>query len=274
MVAKKKTKKASKTSAKSSNQKDAKKLTRSVNSKNRSSHPEQTLSDVTDKAVEGPKPQKKVRPKPSKPKKTTAKKSKKTEASESDQPKNTQHHFILRETQDPKAHWYVIHTYSGHEAKVAHTLIQRIKTMKIEDKVFEILIPTQDKIMIKQGQKNKVKEQIFPGYMLVKMELTDQSWLTVRTTPGVTSFVGTGNKPTPLSPEEVQSILKFVAQAAPKFKSNYSTGEAVKIVDGPFSDFLGQIDEIDEARGKVRVLVSIFGRETPVELDFLQIAKA
>lgn len=183
-------------------------------------------------------------------------------------------HIVLRDSADPRARWYVIHTYSGHESKIAQTLIQRIKTMKIEDNFFEILIPTQDKIHIKAGQKSTVKEQIFPGYMLLKMILDDNSWLTVRTTQGVTSFVGTGNKPTPLAEEEVASIQKFVTQAAPKFKSSFTIGEAVKITDGPFADFLGQIDQIDEARGKVQVLVSIFGRETPVELDFLQISKA
>jgi len=184
------------------------------------------------------------------------------------------HHLIISETNLPEALWYVIHTYSGHESKIAHNLQQRVKTMKLEDRIFEILIPTQDKIHIKQGKKSKVKEQIFPGYMLVRMIMDDQAWLAVRTTQGVTSFVGTGNKPTPLSEQEVASIKKFVTQAAPKFKSAYTVGEAVKIIDGPFTDFLGQIDEIDEAKGKVRVLVSIFGRETPVELDFLQIAKA
>ncbi len=203
-----------------------------------------------------------------KPKKATKKK--KAKAIDNTNP----NHLILQETDNPAAKWFVIHTYSGHEYKIAQTLVQRIKTMKVEDKIFEILIPTQDKIHIKSGQKSTVKEQIFPGYMLIKMILDDNAWLTVRTTQGVTSFVGTGNKPTPLPEAEVQSIQKFMTQSAPKFKSNFSVGEAVKIVDGPFSDFLGQIDEIDEAKGKVRVLVSIFGRETPVELDFLQIAKA
>lgn len=200
------------------------------------------------------------------------KKTKKTKKSKKTTEEST-HHIILKESTDPRAHWYVIHTYSGHEQKIAQTLVQRVKTMKVEDKVFEILIPTQDKILIKQGKKSKVREHIFPGYMLIKMILDDNAWLTVRTTQGVTSFVGTSNKPTPLPKQEVDSILKFVTQAAPKFKSAFSVGEAVKITDGPFSDFLGQIQDIDEAKGKVHVLVSIFGRETPVELDFLQIAK-
>ena len=187
--------------------------------------------------------------------------------------KEFSNHVIVTETEDPNAKWYVVHTYSGHETKIAQTLQQRIKSMGLENKIFEILIPTQDKILIKQGQKSTVKEQLFPGYMLIKMILDDNAWLCVRTTQGVTSFIGTGTKPTPLPPEEVVSIQKFVKQAAPKFKTSFTQGEAIKIVDGPFTDFLGQIDTIDEDKGKATVLVSIFGRETPVELDFLQITK-
>lgn len=172
-----------------------------------------------------------------------------------------------------KAKWYVVHTYSGHEARVAETLRQRVATLGQTDKVFELLIPTQDKIQIKSGKKYSVKEKIFPGYLLVKMLVDDQSWLVVRTTQGVTGFVGSGNKPTPLSPKEVDAIMQFASLGAPKYKTNFSIGEPVKITDGPFSDFLGSIESIDEAHGKVRVLVSIFGRETPVELDFLQVKK-
>ena len=183
-------------------------------------------------------------------------------------------HVVITESDNPNARWYVVHTYSGHEQKIAQSLLQRTQTMKLEDKILEILIPTQDKIHIKSGKKSTVKEQLFPGYMMIKLVLTDDSWLCVRTTQGITGFVGVGNKPTPLPPTEVESIQRFAKQAAPKFKSQFTTGEAVKITDGPFSDFLGQVDQIDEAKGKVTVLVSIFGRETPVELDFLQIAKA
>src|SRR3989344_3672307 len=171
------------------------------------------------------------------------------------------------------AHWYVVHTYSGHEAKVAATLKQRIQSQKLEGKILDILVPTQEKIEIKEGKKNKVHEKIFPGYLLIRMVLDDNTWLAVRTTPGITSFVGTANKPTPLPDEEVAGIKKFMTMEAPKFKTTFSVGEAVKITDGPFSEFLGSISEIDEARGKLKVLVSIFGRETPVELDFLQVAK-
>jgi len=173
----------------------------------------------------------------------------------------------------PKAQWYVVHTYAGHEEKVKTTLKQRVGSMRLEDKILKVVVPTAKKIEIRSGKKHEVDEKIFPGYLLVKMALTDDAWLTVRTTPGITSFVGIGNRPTPLPEKEVQAILKFMKMEAPKFKAKFSMGEAVKIVDGPFADFLGTVDEIDEKKGKVKVLVSIFGRETPVELDFLQISK-
>jgi len=146
--------------------------------------------------------------------------------------------------------------------------------MAVVGKVFEAIIPAQDKIQVKKGQKKTIKEKILPGYMLVKMIMDDQSWLAVRTTPGVTAFIGSiGRKPTPIPEREVDNILKFMQVKAPKFKSTFSVGEAVKIVDGPFADFLGTVDTIDEAKGKLNVLVSIFGRETPVELDFIQVSK-
>jgi transcriptional antiterminator NusG len=171
------------------------------------------------------------------------------------------------------AHWYVVHTLSGHENKVKLNLEQRIESMGLQDKVLDIMVPTQNKIQIREGKKEKVKERIFPGYILVHLILTDQSWLAVRTTPGVTGFVGIGNKPTPLSDKEVETIVRYAEQEAPRYEAKFSVGEAVKIVDGPFSDFLGTVDDIDEEKGKIKVLVSIFGRETPVELDFLQVAK-
>ncbi|MCX6794296.1 MAG: transcription termination/antitermination protein NusG [Candidatus Gottesmanbacteria bacterium] len=171
------------------------------------------------------------------------------------------------------AKWYVVHTYSGHENKVSANLKQRIDTMKLADKIFEIIVPTRNVVTVKHGKKEEQKEKIFPGYILVKMVLADTSWLAVRTTQGVTAFVGAGNKPTPISDKEVDTILKFMQMEAPKYKASFSVGEAVKIVDGPFADFLGTIDNIDEEKGKIKVLVSIFGRETPVELDFLQVAK-
>lgn len=171
------------------------------------------------------------------------------------------------------AKWYIIHTYAGHENKVAKSLKQRVESMGFEDRIFDILVPTRNTIKVSQGKKETVKEKIFPGYVLVSMILDDESWLLVRTTQGVTAFIGAGSKPTPISEKEVAAIQEFMKTEEPIYKTAYATGEAVKIVDGPFADFLGTIDAIDETRGKLKVLVSIFGRETPVELDFLQVKK-
>jgi transcriptional antiterminator NusG len=182
-------------------------------------------------------------------------------------------HIVINQKSNPKAKWYVVHTASGHEVRVAETLRQRIETMGLENKVFEVLIPIQDRIVIRQGKKATVKEKIFPGYLLVKMLVDDASWLAVRTTPGITGFIGAESKPTALLESEVKNIQKFISSPAPRFKTRLSVGEAVKITDGPFSDFLGTINEVDEEKGRVKVLVSIFGRETPVELDFLQVTK-
>jgi transcription termination/antitermination protein NusG len=184
---------------------------------------------------------------------------------------------IVKESQQIKpsdaAKWYVVHTQSGFEAKSKEALEQRIKTLGYEDKIFDIVIPMREIIIIKKGQKKTQKEKVFPGYLLIKMVVTNDTWLCVRTTQGITGFVGAGATPTPITDREVEAIMKFVTQEQPKFKAKFSVGEAVKITDGPFSDFLGTIEHIDDAKGKVRVLVSIFGRETPVELDFLQVAK-
>jgi transcriptional antiterminator NusG len=169
--------------------------------------------------------------------------------------------------------WFVVHTYSGHENKVTDALKQRIAAMHLEGKIFDIIVPTRNVVVVRHGKKEEIKEKIFPGYIIVRMNLDDESWLAVRTTAGVTSFVGVGNKPTPISEKEVDAILKFTRLSAPKFKTKFSKNEAVKIIDGPFADFLGTVDSIDEDKGKVKVLVSIFGRETPVELDFLQVSK-
>ncbi len=184
-------------------------------------------------------------------------------------------HLIINDKPEcqSKANWYVVHTYSGHEHKVASALEQRANSMNLTDYILEVLIPTQNKIQIKKGEKHAIKEKLFPGYLLVKLVLSDDSWLAVRTTQGVTGFVGTGNKPTPLPKSEVDNIMKFMTMEAPKYKASFSIGEAVKIIEGPFADFLGSVDSIDDAKGKVKVLVSIFGRETPVELDFLQVQK-
>jgi transcriptional antiterminator NusG len=182
-------------------------------------------------------------------------------------------HIVINKNENKDAMWYVVHTSSGHEIRIAETLRQRVETMGLEDKVYELLVPTQDRVVIRSGKKATIKEKIFPGYLLIRMILDDPTWLAVRTTPGITGFVGAGKTPTPLSDYEVANIQKFVSSPAKRFKTRFSKGEAVKITDGPFSDFLGTIDEIDEEKGKVKVLVSIFGRETPVELDLLQIAK-
>jgi transcriptional antiterminator NusG len=186
---------------------------------------------------------------------------------------NTPNLVTISEAENKKARWYVVHVYSGHENKVAEALKQRAETLNLLDKVLTVLIPTQEKIQIKRGQRKTVNEKIFPGYMLVQMELTDPSWLAVRTTQGVTGFVGVGNKPTPLPRHEVEAIKKYMSQGVPQYKADYVEGEAVKIVDGPFTDFLASVNAIDEEKGKVEVLVNIFGRETPVSLDFLQVKK-
>jgi len=174
---------------------------------------------------------------------------------------------------DDSAKWYVIHTQTGYENKVKQALEQRIISLNVENKIFYVVIPIREIIVVKKGKKNKATEKVFPGYVLIRMILDDNSWLVVRTTEGVTGFVGTGLRPTPISEKEVQAIMKFVQQEQPKFKTKFSIGEAVKITEGPFADFLGSIESIDDERGKVKVLVSIFDRETPVELDFLQVAK-
>jgi len=170
--------------------------------------------------------------------------------------------------------WFVIHCYSGYENKVRHNLEQRIETMGMKDKIFDVVIPTQEEIEVKDGKRRTVERHIFPGYVLVNMVLTEESWYVVRNTPGVTGFVGMGNNPTPLRPEEVSQIVKRMEAEAPTVKVTFKVGERVRIVDGPFNDFRGVVSEIDMERTKVRVMVSFFGRETPVELDFLQVEKA
>lgn len=170
--------------------------------------------------------------------------------------------------------WFVIHCYSGYENKVRHNLEQRIETMGMKDKIFDVVIPTQEEIEVKDGKRRTVERHIFPGYVLVNLELSEESWYVVRNTPGVTGFVGMGNTPTALRPEEVSQIIKRMEADAPTVKVTYKVGERVRIVDGPFNDFRGMVSEIDMERTKVRVNVSFFGRETPVELDFLQVEKA
>ncbi len=170
--------------------------------------------------------------------------------------------------------WYVVHCYSGYENKVRHNLEQRIETMGMKDKIFDVVVPTEEEIEVREGKRRTVERRVFPGYILVNMIMTEESWYVVRNTPGVTGFVGMGNQPTPLRSEEVAQIIKRMEAEAPRIKVTFKPGERVRIVDGPFNDFRGTVSEIDMERAKVRVMVNFFGRETPVELDFLQVEKA
>lgn len=169
--------------------------------------------------------------------------------------------------------WYVIHTYSGYENKVRQNLEHRIQSMGMDEQIFRVIVPTEEEIEIKNGQRRVVSRKIYPGYVLVQMCLTDDSWYVVRNTPGVTSFVGQGNRPIPLEDGEVKTILKQMEAEAPKVRVSYQVGQGVKITDGPFNEFEGIVDSIDQEKGRVRVLVSLFGREAPIELDFLQVAR-
>ncbi len=170
-------------------------------------------------------------------------------------------------------HWYVLHTYSGYEDSVALNLKQRIENLNMQDKIFDAIVPKEKKIKIRDGKRTTVEEKIFPGYVLVNMIVTDDSWYVVRNTPNVTGFVGSGTIPTPVAQEEWDYLQKRMGQDEPKFKVDFEVGELVQITDGPFKDYEGKIGEIDKAKGKVKVFVTIFGRETPVELDFLQVKK-
>ncbi len=169
--------------------------------------------------------------------------------------------------------WFVVHTYSGHEAKVKKNLESRIESMDMGEKIFEVIVPTEEEIEIHNGQRRTVNRKTYPGYVLVRMLMDDDSWYVVRNTPGVTSFVGMGTKPTPLDEREVNIIKNQMVAEAPKMKLSLAVGDSVKIVDGPFQDFEGRIDEVNEEKGRVKVLVSFFGRETAVELDFLQVTR-
>ncbi|OQY90834.1 MAG: transcription termination/antitermination protein NusG [Anaerolineae bacterium UTCFX2] len=177
------------------------------------------------------------------------------------------------ESADGRA-WYVVHCYSGYENKVRHNLEQRIESMGMKDKIFDVVVPTEEEIEVKEGKRRTVERRVFPGYILVNMIMTEESWYVVRNTPGVTGFVGMGNTPTALRTEEVATIIKRMEAEAPRIKVTFKSGERVRIVDGPFNDFRGTVSEIDMERAKVRVMVNFFGRETPVELDFLQVEKA
>ncbi|MFC1621841.1 transcription termination/antitermination protein NusG [Patescibacteria group bacterium] len=179
--------------------------------------------------------------------------------------------YVISENTTDSARWYVVHTYAGHEKKVAITLKQRAESAGFTDRIFKVFIPNQKKIIISEGKKRSVNERLFPGYVIVQMDMSDDAWLLVRSTRGVTGFVGMGSTPTALPDSEVKTLMKFVKMEAPKFEAKFSVGDSVKIMDGPFKEFLGKVDEVNEDQGKVKVLVSVFGRETPVELDFVQI---
>ncbi len=175
---------------------------------------------------------------------------------------------------DDEKQWYVIHCYSGYENKVRHAIEQRIETMGMQDKIFDVVVPTEEEIEVKEGKRKTIERRVFPGYILVQMKMDEDSWYVVRNTPGVTGFVGMGNEPTPLRPEEVNQIMRRMEQPAPTIKVTFKPGQRVRIIDGPFNDFMGTVGDIDMEKAKVRVMVSFFGRETPVELDFLQVEKA
>ena len=180
---------------------------------------------------------------------------------------------MARQQVTGEKHWYVLHTYSGYEDSVAFNLKQRIESMGMEDKIFAVLVPKEKKIKIKESKRVTVEEKIFPGYVLVEMIVTDDSWYVVRNTPNVTGFVGSGTIPTPISESEITFLQKRMGVEEPKYKIDVAANDLVRIMDGPFKDYEGKVSEIDEEKGKVKVLVSIFGRETPIELDFLQIKK-
>ena len=169
--------------------------------------------------------------------------------------------------------WYVIHTYSGYEDAVAKALKQRVESLGMEDKIFNVIVPKEKKIKIKDGKRKVAEEKVYPGYVLVEMIVTDDSWYVVRNTPNVTGFVGAGTTPVPVSKEEIDNLMKRMGVEEPQYKIEAKMGDLVKITDGPFKDFDGKVSEIDEERGKVKVLVNMFGRDTPVELDSLQIKK-
>lgn len=174
---------------------------------------------------------------------------------------------------EDKRRWYVIHSYSGYENRVKKNLEQRIESMGMQDQIFQVVVPTEEEVELRDGQRRTVSRRIFPGYVLVQMIMTDDSWYVVRNTPGVTGFVGMGNKPTPLSQEEVDKIMKRIQSETPRVRMSFRVGQKVRIIDGPFTDFVGTVSEAYEDKGKLKVLVSFFGRETPIELDFLQVEK-
>ena len=180
---------------------------------------------------------------------------------------------MAKQSQHHGRSWYVLHTYSGYEDNVSRNLKQRIESMDMQDFIFDVMVPVEKKIKIKAGKRTVIEERIYPGYVLVDMVVTDASWYVVRNTPNVTGFIGLGTTPTPVDPKEIEMLKKRMGVSEPKYKMDVKEGETVRIIDGPFKEFDGKVSEVDEEKGRVKVLVSIFGRETPVELDFLQINK-
>lgn len=180
---------------------------------------------------------------------------------------------MAKQTLNLGRRWYVLHTYSGYEENVKHNLEQRIESFDMRDKIFGVVVPTEKKIKIKNGKRTTVEEKIFPGYVLIEMIVTDDSWYVVRNTPNVTGFVGSGTTPTPIDQKEVESLLKRVNASEPQHKIDFNVNDLVRIVDGPFKNFEGKIAQVDPERGKIKVMVTMFGRETPVELDALQVKK-
>lgn len=176
-------------------------------------------------------------------------------------------------SEDAEKQWYVVHCYSGYEYKVRHSIEQRIETMGMRDKIFDVLVPTEEEIEVKDGKRRTVEKRVFPGYILVRMKMDEDSWYVVRNTPGVTGFVGMGNDPTPLHPDEVKQIVDRMSQDTVRYSVNFKVGQKVRIIDGPFNDFTGEVAAIDMDKQKVRVMVSFFGRDTPVEVDFMEVEK-
>lgn len=193
-------------------------------------------------------------------------------AEENTTKQNKNENIILLSTQEPsdKAKWYVVHTFSGNEHKVARILKERVQLGGFGDRIFKVMVPQQKKIIVSEGEKKTVEERLFPGYVLVLMEVSDETWHLIRNIKGVTGFVGTGTSPTPLPESEVAALMSYMKEEEPTFEASFNIGDAVKITDGPFADFLGKVEEVNEEQGKLKVLVSVFGRETPVELDFTQ----
>jgi len=180
---------------------------------------------------------------------------------------------MAKQAENTGRHWYVVHTYSGYEDAVREALLQRIESLGMQDLIFDVVVPKETQIVIKKGEPKTEKKRIFPGYVLVDMIVTDYSWYVVRNTPNVTGFVGSGTTPVPVSPDEFKVIKRHMGETEPKFKIDFSLGDPVVILDGPFVNYEGVVNKVDEEKGKVKVLISIFGRETPVELDFTQVKK-